>query len=297
MKTLIWTHYDLDGVISYLLFNWNFKQIIPYKTTTARKFRNDFTSWLVNNNIDDYDKIYILDLDVSDHKDLIDKKNVFIIDHHKSHVNNGKYENATAVVKEYKSAAELIYRVFTKLYNVQLTPEQKKMVLYASDYDSYTLQLPDSIKLNSVFWGTNKSFDSFVTNFSKGFYGFNVEQENIIRLYYQRIDKLKTTCPIYNGKIVYDSKPYNVYATFADELINEVADWLINDYHADIAIVVTPKNDHISFRRNKDIKDLDLLKVVEQFGEKDQFGGHELAVGSSLTTKFLEYTKTLNQIK
>ena len=117
MKNFCFTHYDLDGAVSYLMLRWAYGGSIPYKTTTAARFREDFTQWLVSNNINDYDNIFILDLDVADSQDLIDRNNVFIIDHHLSHEQKADYKKATAVVKVYDSAAKLSYKVFEKLYD------------------------------------------------------------------------------------------------------------------------------------------------------------------------------------
>ena len=87
-KTFIFTDVDLDGAMSYLLFLWFRKSHIPYITTRVNDFGGSFGGWLKYHDQNDYDNVYILDLDVSDHIDLVDHKNVVIIDHHDSHVRN-----------------------------------------------------------------------------------------------------------------------------------------------------------------------------------------------------------------
>ena len=294
-KIICWTHYDLDGVISYLVLRWTLGKKIPYKTSTPRKFREDFTKWLVNHNISDYDQIFITDLDVGEHKDLIDKSNVFIIDHHETHEKNMDYKQAVSIIKKYKSAAELAYKAFKKLYNIKLSDAQKKLIILASDYDSYTLQIPESKKLDCVFWNTNKSFDSFIRNFSKGFYGFSLEQENIIKLHEQKIKRIKDSMNVFYGKIKIQNQEQKVYATFANYNDNEISDILLNDFNADIAIVVNSKSNHISFRRPKNNKTNINLSILAE--KLTNGGGHEYASGGELTNKFLEFTKLLQQIK
>jgi len=293
-KYFVWTHYDLDGVVSYLNVRWGLNKPIPYKTSTPKNFREDFTQWLVHNNIEDYDKIFILDLDVSDNKDLIDRKNFMIIDHHESHVKNSDYKRATAIIKEYKSAAELVYKVFKKLTDVKLTTEQKKLILFASDYDSYTLDLEDSSKLNTLFWNTSKGFESFVRNFSKGFHGYSLEQENIIKFYVQKLLQLKEQIKVYANKIKIQGKERYVCATFAEKNTNEIADILMNEYNAEIAFVVNVKSNHVSIRRPKNVTDVNLSILAESLIDG---AGHQYASGGVVTKKFCEFTKLLKQIK
>ena len=293
-KVICWTHYDLDGVVSYMTLNWALNKVVPYKVSTPRRFREDFTKWLVKNNTEDYDKIFIVDLDVSDNKDLIDKENVFIIDHHQSHEENADYKKAKAVVKEYKSAAELVYKIFKKLHNIELSDAQKKLILFASDYDSYTLDLPDSYKLNSIFWNTNRGFDSFVKYFSKGFYGYTIEQENIIRFHEQKVERLRESIKVFSGKIKIQNKERRVCATFANKAPNDIADILMKDFGAEIAIVVNTKGNHVSFRRPKKGSDVNLSELAEKLVNG---AGHEYASGGEITKKFLEFTKLLKQIK
>jgi len=293
-KYTCFTHYDLDGVVSYITLRWALGPFDSVQQSTARRFREDYTKWLINNNPDDYDKIYITDLDVSEHKDLIDRDNVFIIDHHKSHEENAGYKKATAVVKEYKSAAELIYKVFRKLNNLELTQEQKKLILYTSDYDSYELQLSESVKLNSIFWHTNKGFDSFVKHFSKGFYGYTVEQESIYKFYKEVIDRVREQLSVYSGTFKIQGKERIVCAAFADKNINEVADFLLKDFNAEVALVVNTKGNHVSLRRPKTGSDVDVSLLSAKLCNG---AGHEYAAGGEITEKFLQFTKLLKQVK
>jgi len=294
MKYHVWTHYDLDGVVSYLTVKWFYpNENIDYSVTQVNRFRDDWTKWLVKNNIKDYDKIFILDLDVSEYADLIDHKNVIIIDHHKTHTNT--YKNAKVMVKEYTSAAKLTYKLLSKLHpDVNISDAKKKLVLLADDYDSYNLQLPDSKKLNTVFWESNKSFETFINNFMKGFYGFNLQQQNMIKLNEQKIQSVKDNVSIYAADVPIKGSKRRVVAAFADSFQNDIADYLKDEYNAEVAIVVNPKLKHVSFRRKRTDSDLDISKLAKALTDG---GGHEYAAGGNITDKFLEFTKLLKQIK
>ena len=56
-------------------------------------------------------------------------------------------------------------------------------------------------------------------------------------------------------------------------------------------IVVNINTKRVSFRRNKDIKDISLI----EFGKEvcGTGGGHEYAAGGSITNQFMEFTKQL----
>ena len=287
------THFDLDGLTSYLVLKWSFpKAHITYDVTSIQNFRDKFTDWMASHNIDDYDKIFIMDYDVSEHRDLVDRKNVIIIDHHTSH--DKGYKNATPIVKEYSSAAMLAYKFFKKLYNIELTDAQKKLILLADDYDCYKLQFPDSRKLNTVLYETNNSVESYIKNFSRGFHGFTVEQQNMIKIYDMNLKKTIKDLTLYKNTVKIQNNDALVYATFADGFINEVAESLLDKHKADVAIVVNPKYNHVSYRTNNDKIDVSVLAC--KLGEDKECGGHAYAAGSRVTDKFMTFTKLLKEV-
>ena len=189
-KIFCFTHFDLDGVVSYLVTKWahpGYK--IECEPLSGTDNRYEIMQWLTKNDFSKYERVFFLDLDISNSIDLIDHENVIIIDHHKTHAENKNYKKAVAIVKEYSSACLLAYRVFKKLYNSNFTEEQKKLVIFGNDYDSYELQFPESRNLNIVFWNTQKSFPSFIENFSNGFFTFTKEQEAICRIYENDLER------------------------------------------------------------------------------------------------------------
>ena len=291
-KIMVWTHWDLDGVLCYLLIKWTFpKAIIEYQATTVQSFRNMYTTWLSKNNTEDYDKIFIMDLGVFEDKDLIDLENVFIIDHHIGH-DNTTYKKAKTIIKEYDSAGMLAYKLFKKLYNIQLTRAQLHLLLLSNDFDSYKLEHNDSNKLNIIFWDTTNKFEAFIKNFINGFNGFSVQQHNIIKLHDLKLEKYRKESEIFKGTVKIQGKDRCVCAIFATEYINEIADILLNDHSAEIALVVNTKTNHVSYRRAK-TSDINLFELAFKLAKG---AGHEYSAGSEISENFINFTKTLDKI-
>jgi len=289
-------HGDLDGIVSYLVLRWTFpKQKIPYIiVNNGSEFKDVLTDWFVNNNLEDYEQVFILDLDISNSYDLIDESNVFIIDHHESHFfNMKKCKNAKVAVKVYSSCAKLMYKLFSKLYKTKLSNAQKILVGLADDYDCYKLASPLSKQLNIVFWQTNYKYESFIKQFYDGFKGFTFYQKNMVNIYFRKLNNIQKTLKIYKGKINFKNKEYNVISTFATEMINDVAEYLLETYKADIVIVINVDSNKASFRKNKNIgDDLSLAELAEEISN-DNGGGHAYAAGCALSDEFLEFTKGL----
>jgi nanoRNase/pAp phosphatase (c-di-AMP/oligoRNAs hydrolase) len=287
-KIMAWVHYDLDGAISYLTLKWTFpKANIEYQPTTVQQFRERFAKWISTTDIQEYDQIYIMDLGVYGDRDLIDHKNVFIIDHHEGH---GEYTHAKTVIKNgYSSAGLLAYKTFKALYNIKFTKPQLHLILLGDDFDSYKLELKESSQLNVVFWDSTDKFNTFIKNFSGGFNGFSIKQQNMIKIHDAILKKLKETITVYSGNVKINSKEYTVCSTFGSKYINEMADILIRDYNADVALIVNANTNHVSYRRNPKC-DVDLSKLAEELGNG---AGHEYSAGSEITDKFLEFTKLL----
>lgn len=288
------THFDLDGAVTYLTTKWAYPgykiECIPL---AGYESRQEITKWLLNHNFSDYEKVFFLDLDTAELHDLIDHENVIIIDHHKSHVDKMQYKSAIPIVKEYSSAALLSYRAYKKLYNTEFTEDQKKLIIYANDYDSYVNQLPESKMLNVIFWNTQKTFEAFINTYQNGFVPFTKEQLAIYRIYQNELTKTLSELKVYQG--IYadvDGECRTVIATFAEKHINDVADHLMEKYDADVVVIANLKSKHVSFRRPKDgTMRLDAFAQDIAGG-----GGHEYSAGGIISEEFMNFTKTLKPV-
>ena len=292
-KIMVFSHFDLDGIVSYLVVRWAFPRAnIECELATAQNFRDRFTTWMTNNDIDDYDTIFITDLGIYDHIDLVDRNNVFIIDHHEGHDNN-TYKHAKSVIVNYSSAALLAYKTLKKLYNIKLTKPQLHLILLADDFDSYSFKLDHSRELDIVFWGLSDKFNAFIKSFGGGFHGFNMQHQNIIKLHMDELKDITNKMEVFSGNIDIQGKTRRVCGTFASKYINEVADILISDYDAEVVLIINIKNNHVSYRRRPN-SDVNLKELAVTLGNGETSGGHEYASGSEITERVQAFTKLLN---
>lgn len=293
-KSFIFTDIDLDGAMSYLLMEWAIGRSVPYIATRTQDFRTAFSNWLAKNKITDYDAVYILDLDISEHcAELVDKPNVIIIDHHESHVRNrGKYKQAKTFIEDTTSCSKLIYKLLQSKY-AGLSQEQRLLVLMVDDYDSYKLRVPYSHELNLLFWNyQGDKLIKFVKEFRDGFNGFNDDQSGIIEFYKTKIRNITSNLELYEADVPIAGGDRRVVATFADSCINDVAEYIINSYSADIGIVVNQKSGKVSFRKKKAC-DVDLSIVAKVIADG---GGHKYAAGGVLGEKFATFSKVLKPL-
>lgn len=291
----IFTHRDLDGAASYLVASWFCTapdiHITYTPVSSVAKMRDEITTWLANNSFEDYNRIYFLDLDTSSIKDIIDKENVTIIDHHLSHAefiaDDGAYTNAKAAVVEYTSCCKLLYKIFSRQNpSIKLTSHQKALIAICDDYDCYKLDIKYSKPLNCVFYSYNNSFDSFVKRFYNGFDGFNARELNMIKIHKDTLDSIINNLETYHGTL----GKYIVVAGFADKCINEVHEYMLQEYDdADISIVVMGSTNRVSWR-----KQTDCPAMVNEIAERlCNGGGHEYAAGGVVTPAFEKFTQTL----
>ena len=298
-KIAIFTDCDLDGLCSYHTFRW-FTQLksVQHEICSQSNFRNTYTKWAKNNPPESFDKIYIFDLDVSQsNMDLVDYKNITIIDHHDTHVANlNKYKNATTLVEDYSSCCKLIYSLLKKKYPERsLTDEQKMLVLLADDYDSYKLKLRDSYNLTVIVWNyVGNRAEQFARDFGTGFKGFNQSHLNMIHMNNKKVRRVLTDLEIYKGSIPIGGTKYKLFATMADSCLNEVAHHIIDNYDCEICMVINLKTKRVSFRKNKDkIPDLDLGKLAANIADG---GGHVYSSGGQLTEQVMTLTKMLEPV-
>ena len=230
----------------------------------------------------------MMDLDTTVISDLIDCRNVTIFDHHESHFDAAKnYKNATAHVRLCASTAQLVYETFKLKGSSELTDAQKKLILHVSDYDSYTLALKQTKKLNYLYWCfKGNRVETFANEFCDGFSGFTQMQENSIALYNKKLKEILDNLQLFCGKI----NNWNIMSTFCDTAHNDVAEHIIKTTDVDIVMLVNAKQQTVSFRKNNECT-ADLSKIAEKLCNG---GGHESAAGGKITEDFLLFAKTLN---
>ncbi len=287
----VFTHSDLDGVVSYLVLCWLYNQKLNVIPTTPSKLERDYQNWKNANN--KADKLFFLDLDVTSIGKFIDNTKTVILDHHKTNIY--PFSHATTVIYNETSCAKLLYNTFFKNNNTkQLSDKQKTLIALADDWDSNTRATPLSEKLNIVYHNTNNKFSSFVEDYYYGFEPFDKFKQNTILLYKKHCaEYLNTLKPFtYIGEVKFEETVAKVGAVFCNKFVQECCDYLFNKYDVDISIAVLLEQKRIAVRRNSN-NTIDITKFVQRIAHG---GGHEAAAGGTLTEEFIEFTKQLKPV-
>jgi oligoribonuclease NrnB/cAMP/cGMP phosphodiesterase (DHH superfamily) len=296
----VFTDVDLDGAASLLVLHWALKAApgdIKFTPVTVSNFRKEYLKWLENDSIENYDNVVFLDLDVSNHIDLIDHKKALVIDHHSTHVRAlSGYKNAdVSHVTETTSCAKLIYVIYKEA--LKLSDSQKYLVALANDYDSYQLKLAETYDLNCAFSNTQRTLDvtrthKFVERFYNGFNGLNSQENNIVKEYKAGRDLTIKNLQVFSGKVSISKQELVVTGTMSTKYVNDICDYMLKVYNSDIVFFVNTNNSHVSFRKKKECK-VDMSKLAAKLCDG---GGHEYAAGGKITEPFMEFVKQLTPV-
>jgi len=287
-ESIIFTDLDFDGCCSYLIYTW-FKQTKPKAVTVkVSNIREKLLGWLTRNKIEDYKRVYFFDLDTTEIKDLIDKSNVLIFDHHKSHKDDYSHARTYIDVNQ-TSCSKHLYKILSHIYpDVNLTVEQKKLIAFANDYDCYELKFPESNKLNFLLWYKNgDKLQNFINDFENGFFGFTNEQNKIISYHFYKFKKMRENINLFQAKLSISGKDYNFISTFANEYINDLGQYIVDEYKCDVCMMINLKNKRVYLRRKRDI-DFNLSTFAKKICNG---GGHEYAAGGVLNDNVLALSK------
>lgn len=293
-REVVWTNYGLDGAGCFLLLKWLKKTDLEVHYSTPRKFRDDFHQWLLDTAATKYDKIYITSIDLSKSLDIADRPECVVIDTHKSHFERKHlYTDAKSAIVETSSTTRLIFRLFKEQLIKILTPQQIKLISLIDSYVSGKIE-PNSYGLNAIYWSAHNGnrVEKFAQTFDKGFNGFDIQQKNNIELHKKKIIKTISELAIFKGVIPVKGKRYNVIATFADSHFPEISEHIIPVYNVDIVMIVNMTQKTVYMHQRKE-SDAPLHLIAEKLTEG---GGTMRTAGGNLTTKFIEFTKTLQQL-
>ena len=282
MNILVFTDNDLDGAGSALFIKWLYgSNVSSLKVIDSTEFTliSEFNSIDLN----DYDKIFILDLDLNREQiPQVDNEKVVVFDHHKQHEENKYiYKKAKAVVEQTSSCISLLRSKFDS--KITLSDEQEQLIEYIDDYDSYKLHHKDSLKLNAIHKTFNKpKAEKFIDAFKDGFRPYNVQEKNGIKLFIKKFRE-QLEGQVFSGKI----KNYDTVSIISNYAPSEVANYIISKHNADIGIVVNLDTNTVSFRRGKEC-DVDVSIIAKTLCEG---GGSAAIAGGKLTEQFANLTK------
>lgn len=296
-KYFIFTDCDLDGAGSYMMWPWFTGTTPDRMSVRVNDFEARFKSWMANNNLSKYDRVFILDLDISriDCLSLVDNDKITIIDHHATHVENmDKYKHAKTHISKDTSCTKIVYNLFKKS-GKDLDKNKKTLIALIDDYDSYTLKIPQSYHLNLLFWNyQGDRLEKFYNDFKNGFKPFTDEQQKIINFYLRKLENIKKDLDVHWAYVPIKDKTYKFVSVFANECINEVASHIIDNYKADIGFVINLKSNKVSVRKSKNCK-ISIGKFCDTLFETG--GGHDDAGGGILCESFLKFSTLFKPMK
>jgi oligoribonuclease NrnB/cAMP/cGMP phosphodiesterase (DHH superfamily) len=285
-KVQVITHLDLDGVVSYLVLCWLYGKKLDVLPTTPRKLQEDYAKLESSKT---WDKLWVVDLDVSAIGEQIDKENTIIFDHHKTNLYS--FKKAKTNIAEYSSCSKLLYDKIWSGQVKELDVARKTLIALADDWDSNKKTTNLSHELNIVFHAMSNKFHSFVEEYYNGFKPFDKFQTNTIALYNKHCKEYTNLIKPYIGVVDFvDQKEVKVAAVFCDKFVQECCDHVLAKYDVDVAIAVMLQTQRIAVRRNSNNTKIDVSQFVQRIASG---GGHAAAAGGSLTEDFIEFTKML----
>jgi oligoribonuclease NrnB/cAMP/cGMP phosphodiesterase (DHH superfamily) len=288
----VFTDADLDGAISYLILNWFIGKELPVTVTTEKDISKEIDLFFKSKNVNEFRRVYILDIDICSIAEKVDLNNFSIVDHHMGSIECAhKFVNARTKISDEGSTCKLLYKVLKEHYKKDLNQEQKALVAVGHDYDSYNLKNKElAIGLNTLFWNyQGNRLQKFIKRFGDGFTGFTKEEERIISYYRKKIDNYIKETPVYASQITIGSNKVKVCSIVADFCINEIAQQIIEQTNSEVGIVVNLRSESVSFRRSK-TSNINVARLAEKIANG---GGHPAAAGGKITPTFVEFTKLL----
>ena len=283
MKRLIISHIaDPDGVTPIILSKLVFEEF-DYILSENKDVNSN-----VKNNLDKYDFIYVVDLNISEElADFIEenyKDKIMIIDHHLSCNNMNKYSFIHVDAKGKESGTSLYYKYLLNNYNSDLLNKEstKMLVEHVRTMDIYDFSKTnkeEAEKLEMIFkiYGKDKFIDKFYNVIINDLELYSKEDLNLVALEKARIQRYIEEKEFI--EISLDNKRVGV--VFAERYVSELGNYLINKNNYLDYIILINIDKKISYRGNGKI---DLSVIAKKFGG----GGHINAAGNCLPSGLKE---------
>lgn len=290
----VFTHNDFDGAVSLLTLMWarpesTFHYFPVSNLNIVEKVKEN-----INNCYND-PSIFVLDLSLREEFiPFFNKKNVTIIDHHKSSLKFvDKFDKAKLLIKEYSSNALLVRKLLADS-SPELSTEQKMLIALADDFDCFRLSLPDSYDLNILFWSEYRNrFSDFINDYKNGFKGITPSQRRAIDFIKKEANEIADKIPLFAGQINIGGKIKNVLAGMTDKMMPQVMDSIVVKHKPDVLFFINTKSEKVSIRQYTKDDPANILAFAEKICEG---GGHEYAAGGKITPLFMEVTKNLKPL-
>lgn len=291
----IFTHNDLDGAGSVLVYMWNKPkdhsfQYNPISNLEIPKLIREIS------NTHNPSNIHILDLGLREEfLPHLDKEYITIIDHHKSSEEFiDKFKKSKIIYKEYTSNTLLMYKLYKQASNLELTDAQKLLVALINDFDCYKLEIPQSYDLNILFWSEYQNkFSDFIKDYYDGFKPFTEKQKRAIAYIKKEAAEEASKAKVYYGDLKIEGKSKKVCACMVERIVPQIIEILAQKYKPDLFFFINIKNEKISLRQYNQTDPVDCGAFMKNNCEG---GGHYNAAAGKLTPLFMELTKNLKPL-
>lgn len=272
MNTVMFTHNDLDGIGCGILhiaaggrredtYFCSYQNVDEVISETIKTIQIECT---------ELPRIIIADLGIQpETAEIIDKYEgeKILLDHHKTNFwLMDKYEWANIELGNSGT-----WQVFSKLDNVPF--EYYEFAVHVDDYDLWTHNLPDSIRLNRLLTilGADRFIERFLENPDVKFTEterllLELEEEKIERY----VEKVSKSLEVYT--LAFEKR---LGVGFADRYVSEVAHELLDRHSLDAIALIDIHQKKISFRSQPDF---DVGIIAKELGG----GGHKNASGVNL---------------
>jgi hypothetical protein len=141
--------------------------------------------------------------------------------------------------------------------------------------------------VKKIDYYTNNKLKSNIKDYRSGKRDLSVEELNDIKLYISKYKDVLENSTFYTGTI----KEYNAISCFADSFYEELHTRMINNYNADIAIIVNITEKKIFFKKNNNTCQIDLCKLSHILCNGTCIeSSTDIAIGE-LTDNFINLTK------
>jgi hypothetical protein len=294
----VFTPYSLDGAGSLLSIKW-FMELLNHKnvnlvSVNTVSVKQDYKSFKESFEYQSAKKIYIVGGYLA--KEILEfikgdeKVTVFAL----KEENTNDIQDVKVVDGDFPSYTALICNKFKDKKDLKLNDKQNLLISLIEDYISYELKYDKiSLGLNTIFYNfQGNKVENFCKKYEKGFDTFSEDDKKIISFYRLKLEKI-LEAKKYEGDFSVGGKERKLIAIFSDTCINEVAAALLKKYNADIAVIVNPQTQRVSFRRGKNV-DVDLKSLCRKLCEGD---GKKYAATGKITEKFLTLTKLLKEVE
>ena len=293
----VFTHRDLDGLVSLLVFLWAKPDAhITYRTVTNINVEAQIREYIEN--VANPHNLYIFDIALRESFKEFDFPYIKVVDHHARSLEfQPLFKQAKTIIRpEFGSNCRMLYKFFSDK-GIAFTDQQKKMILLGDDYDSGKNSIQTSYNLNILFWAKYRSdINRFLTDYAQGFKPFT--QSDIKMIDSVKQDALNTAneLPVFEGYIQHPTKVADNIPIISSigESVNSLAlDILMKKYDRNIIFFINTKSQKVSMKQRYSENAIDLSIIAKKYCEGN---GSTFSAGGNLTDLFMEVAKNFKPL-